>query len=172
MIDDLDTSLRWVGWVFSIFLIGQVVAQPLSGWLVGWLGARNAYSASLLLGAVASLAAAFAPSVFVLIGIRVVQGMAAGISFPTSISVINELYGENRARPIGIQSTVMSSSSAMGPVVGGALIDLFNWRATFIFTPIILLALVGPLQAWLPAGRREKRRSVDWRGVVLNRRWP
>ena len=167
MIDDLNAPLRWVGWVLSIFLLGQVIAQPVSGWLTNRIGSRRVYVGALAVGALGSLGAALAPSIETLIAMRVIQGAAAGFAFPTAIAIVAELYGENRARPIALQSAIMPMSSAVGPLVGGALIELFSWRATFFVNPPILLALLVLVVLLFPPGRRQPKRPIDVPGIVL-----
>ena len=167
MIEDLNAPLRWVGWVLSIFLLGQVVAQPISGWLTDRIGSRNVYAGSLVVGALASFGAALAPSIETLIAMRVVQGAAAGFAFPTAISIVAELYGENRARPIALQTAIMPMSSAVGPLIGGGLIEIFSWRATFFVNPPILLVLLVLVVLMFPPGRRGSKRPVDIPGIAL-----
>ena len=167
MIDDLNAPLRLVGWVLSIFLLGQVIAQPVSGWLTDRIGSRRVYAGALAVGGMASLGAALAPSIEVLIGMRVIQGAAAGFAFPTAISIVAELYGENRARPIALQSSIMPMSSAVGPLIGGGLIELFSWRATFFVNPPILLVMLVLVLVLFPPGRRGSNRPIDIPGITL-----
>lgn len=78
LIDDLDAPFRWSGWVLTAFMIGQVVALSVSGRLADRFSPRNVFGVGFGVFAMASLLCATAPSIYVLIGARFVQGLGGG----------------------------------------------------------------------------------------------
>ena len=97
-----------------------------------------------VLFAAASLACAIAPSLSMLLAARGVQGLGAAILMPNSLAILGANYsGEARGRAIGIWASVSAMMSAVGPVVGGWLIDIVGWRAIFLINlPLAAGALV------------------------------
>ena len=114
-------------------------------WL-GALGDRYGRKLLLLLGTVlaipASLLAAFAPSVGVLIGARVVGGLAAGMAYPTTLALITALWsGPARTRSIALWSALGGAIASLGPVIAGYLLQSYPWGSVFLVTlPLAVVA--------------------------------
>jgi EmrB/QacA subfamily drug resistance transporter len=164
---DLAAPLRWSGWVLTIFMVGQVIAMPVAGRLAERFGARLVFAGGLAAFAVASLACAFAPNVYVLIAARVIQGAAGGGLMPAGISLIGEAYGAGRTSAIGFFSSLIPFGAVLGPVVGGVIVDHFGWRWTFgVSVPMGVVACVAS-SAFLPVGHRKPMQRIDFLGVGL-----
>lgn len=141
-----------------------------------WLGAvgdRHGRRAMLLIGTSlaipASLLAAWAPSIEVLTGARIFGGLAAGMAFPTTLSLIAALWsGPARTRTIALWSGVGGASAALGPLSAGAVLSHFWWGSVFLITvPLAIVALIGA--AWLiPAHVNEGTEPVDNLGGILS----
>ena len=116
-----------------------------------------------------SVLSAEAPNVGVLIAGRAVMGFGAAASEPGTLSMIRHIYTDERrrARALGVWTAVSGLALAMGPVLGGALVGRWDWRAIFWFNLIFgLLALIGGI-AVLPESSDPDAHRVDIAGTVL-----
>ena len=167
VIADLDAPLRLGSWVLTIFLLGLVIGQPVAARLYERFGGRATFGSALLVFSAASIAAGMSPSIYVLIGMRAIQGITAGIGMPVAIAIISAATGEKRARPIAILTALMPVSTVIGPTIGGGLVEIFDWRATLFFNPLLLVPLT--VLAWwkLPVGERQPGRGFDFPGIAL-----
>ncbi|AVT38259.1 MFS transporter [Plantactinospora sp. BB1] len=137
-------------------------------------GRRNVFMLGLALFTLTSAAAGLAKSPAWLIGARLLQGAAAGLVNPQVIGLIQQLYrGADRGRPFGMLGATIGISTAVGPLLGGALIELggqhLGWRLVFFVNVPVGIATI--LFAWrlLPTGpgRRASRKGLDPVGVLL-----
>jgi EmrB/QacA subfamily drug resistance transporter len=139
------TQLQWVvngyGLTFATFML-------MGGTLGDRLGRKKVMLGGLLLFAAGSLLGALAPDPDVLIGARVIMGIGAAASEPGTLSIIRHMYPDRamRARAIGTWAAVSALALAFGPVIGGILVALGDWRGVFWFNVgaallIMLLAL-------------------------------
>ena len=164
--DASQVELNFVAVGYSLGLAASVL------WL-GALGDRYGRKLLLLLGTVlaipASLLAAFAPSVGVLIGARVVGGLAAGMAYPTTLALITALWsGPARTRSIALWSALGGAIASLGPVIAGYLLQSYQWGSVFLITlPLAVVALL--LAARLvPAHVNESTEPVDNLGGLLS----
>lgn len=140
---------------------------------LGAMGDRYGRRRLLLLGAAlsipASLVAAWAPSVEVLVGARLVGGVAAAMLFPTTLSIISALWrGRAKGTAIALWSGVGGSAAFLGSVVAGALLLWFWWGSVFVFTvPFALLVLVAGSLV-LPSDTGLDDHPVDHLGGALS----
>ncbi len=161
-----QVSLNLVAVGFSLGLAASVL------WF-GALGDRYGRKMMLIIGTglaiPASLLAALAPSVEVLILARLFGGLAAGMSFPTTLALITALWsGPARTKSIALWSGLGGAIGALGPLVSGFLLEYFNWGSVFLIT--IPLAVVALLMAFkfIPAHVNETTDPVDNLGGILS----
>ena len=122
--------------------------MPAAGWIANRLGAKPVFLCALAAFSVASLAAAFAPSLGFLILARIGQGLCAGILNPVSMTIVLDLFApEERGRAIGIWGLVAMSAPALGPTFGGYLVTAVSWH--WLFLPNVPIGIIGAI-----AGRR------------------
>jgi MFS family permease len=129
----LDAEAVGLQWVIDAYLL------PLSALLLlgGTAGDRFGRRRLLLIGTAAfafgSLCCALAPSLATLLAGRAIQGVGAAVLLPNSLAVLGKTFsGSRRGRAIGIWAAAGAVAGAIGPVLGGWLIDLGNWRAIFL----------------------------------------
>jgi MFS family permease len=104
----------------------------------------------------------------VLIGLRLLQGIGAALLVPNSLAILGQMFcGENEARAVGLWSATAAMASAIGPVLGGWLIDRGHWRAIFLLTaPVAALSIVLAIR-YVPADRKITSRPLDLVGGAL-----
>lgn len=164
--DASQTGLNLVAVGYSLGLAASVL-------YLGALGDAHGRKEMLLAGTAlaipASLIAAFAPSVPVLFGARLLGGLAAGMAFPTTLALITALWrGAARTKAIALWSALGGGISALGPLISGALLTEFDWSSVFFVT--LPLALVALFLAWrfIPDHVNETAGPVDNLGGILS----
>ena len=166
---DLGPGFAWLQWVtnaYTLFLGGLILIGGATG---DRFGRRRVLLIGLTIFAVSSLACALAPTVGVLIGARSFQGAGAALLVPQSLAIISASFPrEVRGRAIGIWAGASAITTAMGPPLGGILIDAWGWRSVFwINLPLCVTALWLTL-THLPESRDETMRGpLDWQGALL-----
>ena len=154
--DASQTELNLVAVSYSLGLAASVL-------YLGALGDRYGRKMMLLLGLVLSvpacLLAAWAPSVEVLIGARLLGGLSAGMAYPTTLALITALWsGPARTKSIALWSALGGGISALGPLTAGALLEEFWWGSVFLVTlPLAVVAFVLALVARPEPRQRDDR---------------
>jgi MFS family permease len=130
---DLHSSLSGLQWVIDAYSLVLATMLLFSGSLGDRLGRRRVFLVGLVTFTTASLACGLAPSLGWLVAFRIVQAVGGSMLNPVAMSIIVNTFREpaGRARAIGIWAAVVGLSMALGPLVGGALIDGAGWRWTF-----------------------------------------
>lgn len=143
----LGASFSEVRWVVVAYLLSVTVSVAAAGRLGDLFGRRNFFLAGNLLFAAASLLCLLSPGLSALVAARALQGMGAAVSITLSQALAAELGGAGRAgRTIGLLGTVSAVGTALGPTLGGILVEAAGWRSVFLF-----LAVAGALAAALGA---------------------
>ncbi|WP_103348283.1 MFS transporter [Amycolatopsis sp. CA-128772] len=168
MRDSLDVTLVAVQWVATAYLLGLSAALPLTPWLGRRFGAGRLWLGALAAFLVTSVACALAPDAGTLIGVRAVQGMAAGVMVTAGQTVIGLAVGPERlGRTMGTLALVVGLAPVIGPSVGGFLLAHFAWPVLFwLNVPIGLLAF-GLALRYVPLGDRQPPPPMDWRGLAM-----
>jgi len=159
-------SVVLAGWVVAAFQLTLTASLPVVGKISDVLGRRRTFMACLVLYIVGSVMAALAPSIWVLIASRVIQGLGGGGFMPSAVGIVAEVFPHSRQRAIGFFTSVFPIGQIAGPVVGGWLIDSFGWTAIFwVNVPTGLFVLV---MAWLLLPRGVRRdEHIDFFGAAL-----
>jgi MFS transporter, DHA2 family, multidrug resistance protein len=165
--DASQTQLNLVAVAYSLGLACSVL------WL-GALGDRYGRKLMLILGVTlampAALMCAFAPTISVLIVGRLFGGFAAGMAYPTTLSLIAALWGPGpaRTRSIALWAALGGAISACGPMLSGFLLEHFAWNSIFlVILPIAVVALIMALK-FVPAHVHETKEPVDNLGGILS----
>ncbi len=157
-----------ISWVFSIYLLAQTVTIPLYGKLADLFGRKRVLVVGVAVFLIGSAACAAAWNIWALIAFRGLQGLGAGSIMATVNTIAGDIYTvAERAAVQGWLSSVWGISAVVGPALGGALVEYFNWRWIFLINvPIGLLAIFLLLRFFkehvVPA-----RVAVDYKGAVL-----
>ena len=131
---DLGTGIAGLSWVIDGYTLAFASALLLAGGLGDRLGARRVFSSGLVLFTVASLLCGVAPTVALLIGARMLQGLGAALFMPSSLALLARAYPDprERAHAIGLWSALTSVAGGSGPLVGGILTSTLGWRSIFL----------------------------------------
>jgi EmrB/QacA subfamily drug resistance transporter len=158
-----------VQWITTGNLAGQTVGQLLSAWLIASFGQRKTFVTGLCIFVASLMVAASSPNELMLVGARVVQGLMAGILQSLTMYTLFSVFPpERRGMAMGFFSINTVLGPAIGPAVGGLLIESFSWRA--IFYMALPFSVVGILFGSIFMPEREdseKRANFDWIGFAL-----
>ncbi|MFL6044008.1 MAG: MFS transporter [Propionibacteriaceae bacterium] len=164
--DSSQTTLDLVAVGFSLGLAASVL-------YLGALGDRYGRKLMLVFGMALSLPAcllaAYAPSDGVLFAARVLGGLSAGMAYPTTLALITALWsGPGRTKAIALWSAIGGGIAALGPLVAGALLEVFWWGSVFLITlPLAVVALLLAV-IFVPSHVNETTDPVDNLGGVLS----
>ena len=162
-------SVSGLQWTIDAYTLVLASLLMLAGSTADRIGRRRVFQIGLSVFAAGSLLCGLAPSLGFLIGARVIQAIGGSMLNPVAMSIIRNVFEDprERAMAIGAWGAVFGLSMALGPVVGGALVDAVSWRAVFfVNVPIGLAAIV--LTAWfVPESRADRPRRLDPVGQLL-----
>ena len=155
-------------WVVNAYLLPLSALLLLGGAAGDIFGRRRILIMGVTLFAVSSVACATAPSITVLLAARLVQGASAALLMPNSLSILGMAFsGEAKGRAIGVWAAFGAAAGALGPVLGGWLIDLGSWRLIFLINvPIAIVAICFALLS-VPKDDVGKGASLDGTGALL-----
>jgi len=165
----LDASQAALDGVAVGFTLGLAASVLYLGALADRHGRKRMLILGLALTIPAAALAAWAPNVGLLIVARIVGGLAAGMAFPTTLSLITALFsGHRRTKSIALWSGIGGGASAIGPLLVGLLLTRFWWGSAFVITiPLAVLAII--LAVWVvPRHAGESDRKVDNAGGLLS----
>ncbi|MER8156850.1 MFS transporter [Streptomyces sp. NPDC094472] len=139
-----------------------------AGVLCDRYGRRRTLVAGLLVFGAASALAAAAPSVWWLIAMRALMGVGAALVMPAGLAVLVVVFPEQeRPRAFAVWSAVASVGMAAGPLLGGALVDMWSWAGVFLINiPVVAVTLFGVVRL-VPETRAADGRGLDLLGTVL-----
>src|SRR6516162_7277389 len=160
------TELQWVVGAYALTFASIMLACGMIG---DELGRKKVMLAGAGVFCAGSVLCALAPNVQLLIAGRAVMGMGAAASEPGTLSMLRQLYPDARARSraIGIWAATSGFALAMGPVIGGILIGLWNWRGIFWFNLAFGLAALVVAAVILPESADPTAARVDTAGTLL-----
>jgi EmrB/QacA subfamily drug resistance transporter len=165
----LHATLADVQWVVEAYAL-TLAALLLTGGSLGDLyGRRLVFVIGVVVFALASLWCGLAPSIGQLIAARGLQGIGGALLVPGSLALISVSFPkERRGRAIGTWSGFTAITTAVGPVLGGWLVEHFSWRwAFFINLPLALMVVLVTLTRVPESTSGETNRRLDWLGVLL-----
>ena len=161
----LVTSTEWVS---NTFLLALAVSIPVSPWLSDNFGSKRIFIIALLIFGTSSLCCAFAPNLSFLICMRFIQGLSSGLLVPIGMSMVFRVFPSSEYASISSYIFMPSLiAPALSPMLGGIMIDYFDWRWVFLFvTPLCVLIAI--LSYWLLKEQKcENKLPLDSRGFVL-----
>ncbi|HEX6535298.1 MAG TPA: DHA2 family efflux MFS transporter permease subunit [Gemmatimonadaceae bacterium] len=164
----LGATIDEVAWVSIGYLLSAVIVLPLTGWLGDVLGRKRYFAGSILLFTGASLLAGLAGSLSALVVWRIVQGIGGGALIATAQAILFEHFPpDQKALASAIYGIGMMVGPAIGPTLGGVIIDRYSWPwMFFINIPIGVLSFI-LVWAFVPEAMDRARRGFDVVGFAL-----
>lgn len=165
--EDLSASLGDLEWTVNAYNLSFAVLLLTGAALGDRYGRKRMYWIGLLAFTIASAGAALAPSVGALIAARAVQGAAAAIVMPMTLTLISEAFpAEKRGAAIGLWGGITGLAVAAGPVVGGAIVEGISWHWIFWLNVPVGAVLI-PLSIWRLTESHGPRSQLDIVGLAL-----
>jgi EmrB/QacA subfamily drug resistance transporter len=160
-------------WVSSGFMVAMTVSMLTTPWLLARYGYRRTYTGTMLLLMAGGIAGGLASHFPLVMAARVAEGLAAGVVQPIpAIIILRAFEHDEQGRASGIFGMGVVLAPAVGPSIGGVLVDLFGWRS--IFFMVVPFCLLSPwlsakfVPATAPGGMAAQRSgALDWRGLAL-----
>jgi EmrB/QacA subfamily drug resistance transporter len=167
--EDLDAGVGGLQWVLTGYLLAVSSLILLGGSLGDRFGRKRLFQVGVLVFAAASLACAVAPNVVMLVAARVAQGVGGALLTPGSLAILEASFRrEDRARAIGAWSGLSGVASAIGPFVGGWLVDAASWRWIFLINLPLSAAVMAVAARHVPeSSDPDAPRHVDVPGALL-----
>jgi EmrB/QacA subfamily drug resistance transporter len=154
-------------WIISIYVLALGVSTPLSGFLANRFGGKKIYLGGLGLFVIGSVLCGVSPSLNLLIAARAVQGIGGGITMPLGTALLLQAFpAAEQGQALGVFGIAALVAPAIGPILGGWLVDQNLWRVIFFINPPI--GLIGILLGihFLRTERRSTRPAFDAAGVI------
>jgi len=157
-------------WVAASFMIAMTLSMLLTPWLLNRYGLRRTFIGSLVLLGVGGLVGGLSPTYGVMLTMRVAEGVAAGIMQPLPNIFILRFFDEReQGKALSLFGFGVVLAPAIGPSVGGFLVETFGWRSIFfVVVPLTLLGLwMARRYMAVDSAMMGERKPLDWRGLAL-----
>jgi EmrB/QacA subfamily drug resistance transporter len=157
-----------LSWIFSIYVLFNLVGISLMAKLSDFFGRRWIYLACTALFGIGSLVVASSQDItFLLIG-RGIQGFGSSGIFPVAAAVIGDVFPmERRGRALGILGAVFAIAFILGPFIAGFILMYFNWNTLFLINIPVVILLISWGYFILPSKKMEQKIKFDFPGVIL-----
>ena len=155
-------------WVVNAYLLPLSALLLLGGAAGDRFGSRRLLMIGVAMFGAASIACAMAPNLAWLLAARFVQGVGAAMLMPSSLAILGQSFsGEAKGRAIGIWAAAGTAGAALGPVLGGWLIDAGNWRLIFLINVPLAAAAIALAYLYVGADADDGSHPLDAAGAIL-----
>lgn len=168
LVKDFDSTRNTMQWSITAYTLALSAVIPLAGWLTDRFGAKQVFLITIFLFAAGSLLCSFAATPEQLIIYRVIQGIGGGMVQPIGMAIIFKLAPPNKQGAVmGMLGIPMMLGPALGPVLGGYLLEYATWHWIFLINlPIGIIAILVGLR-YLPKVERKTVPMLDFWGMLL-----
>ena len=162
------TGITGIQWVINAHLLSLSALLLIGGSLGDRFGRKRIFIAGIALFATGAILSGLATTIGLLIAFQALQGLGSALMVPQSLAIINTCFAEKeRGQAIGLWAGLSGGIAALGPWLGGWLIETFSWQAVFFMTlPISVLALI-ITAIFVPESKNPDARKLDWMGTLL-----
>jgi EmrB/QacA subfamily drug resistance transporter len=167
---DLGTTVAVIQWVVSAYELCLAALLLIGGAAGDRYGRRLAFVIGITIFAGTSLWCGLAGDVAQLLAARAAQGIGAALMIPCSLAIIGATFNEaERGKAIGTWAAVTSLAAAVGPLLGGWIVDHATWRAIFLINPVLAVPTIWIALRHIPESRDPRASgALDWLGAVLS----
>ncbi|OEV11269.1 MFS transporter [Streptomyces nanshensis] len=167
--DDLDASAAGLQWTVDAYTLVLAAFLVVAGSTADRFGRRRVFVLGLVVFGLGSLGCGLAPGIGWLIAARALQAVGGTMLNPVAMAIVANTFTEpaERARAIGVFGSMTGLSLALGPVIGGLLVDSVGWRAVFLVNVPIVIAAAVCSALFIPESRAARARRFDPVGQVL-----
>jgi MFS family permease len=163
----LELGPRFSGWIFSIYVLFNLIGISLFARLSDIYGRRNIYASALVVFAAGSLVVSLSHSFDVLLIGRAVQGFGASGIFPVASALVGDIFPpERRGRILGLIGAVFGLAFLMGPFIAGVMLHFFEWHFLFIINMPVSFVLIYYTFKILPSVPNKNVSRIDWGGIL------
>ena len=165
----LNAGLSELQWIVDAFTLLLASLMLTGGTLGDLYGRKRAFIAGLVVFTAGSLLCALSPTIQILIGGRALQGLGAAVMMPSTLSILTNTFTDprERAQAIGIWAGVSGIALALGPALGGIMVDALGWQSIFYINVPIGLIAFGIAIKLVPESKNPEGRSLDILGQIL-----
>jgi EmrB/QacA subfamily drug resistance transporter len=167
---DFGTDAAGVQWIVNAYLLPLAALVLVGGALGDHFGRKRYFMIGLVVFLVATLGCALAPNLEVLLAARFLQGVGAALIAPNSLAILADAFsGEERGKAIGTWAAAGAVAGAAAPLIGGLVVDLFDWRWAFaiVIPPSVAAWVIGQRAIRESMEDGENRAPLDITGAVL-----
>ena len=166
---DFHSPVSGLQWTVDAYLLVIASLLMLSGSVADRVGRRRVFQIGLAIFTLGSLACSLAPDLGALIGFRALQAVGGSMLNPVAMAIITNVFTDpaERAKVIGFWGSTFGLSVAVGPIIGGALVDSVGWRGVFWINIPVCIAAIILTAAYVPESRGATARRLDPFGQVL-----
>jgi DHA2 family multidrug resistance protein len=162
-----STTRDQISWVLTSYIVAMAISLASAGWFSGRFGRKRVYLAALAGFTAASALCGTADSLEVEIAYRLIQGAFAGPIMPFAQAIVLDIYPRERhGTALGLFGVGITLGPVLGPIVGGILIDAYDWRWVFYFNVPFGIALFFAVLAFVPEREEGASRRFDWAGFA------
>ena len=167
---ELHATTAQLQWIVDAYSLVFAALLLISGSLSDRFGRKGMLLGGLAVFGIASYVGGFATSTTELIEARAVMGFGAAITFPATLSLLTNIFTsrKERAISIGLWGATAGMAIALGPIVGGFLLEHFSWPSIFFTLGWVSVAVIGLAAALVPRSKDASERDLDLAGLVLS----
>lgn len=163
----LNVDPRVLGWIFSIYVLFNLVGVSFFARLSDIYGRRNIYILSLILFGLGSIVVSLSGDYTTLLIGRAIQGFGASGIFPVASAVVGDIFPkEKRGRILGLIGAVFGLAFLAGPIIAGVLLKFFSWTSLFLINIPIVIVLIVASYRYLPQTKVQESGLFDWKGLL------
>lgn len=169
MMQTYNSSIDQIQWVLSAYTLSMGIVVPISGYMCDRFGIKRVFIAALMFFTVGSFLCGTAWNTASIIGFRIIQGIGGGLIIPVSMNLIMDTFvTSDRSTAIGILGVATMSAPAIGPTLGGYIIQNLDWRLVFFIN--IPIGILGSIMAFVffEEGIKKEKLYFDFIGIITS----
>jgi len=169
---EFQTDIILTQWVVTTYMLATCIVAPIVGYISDRISLKKAFIAALVGFSVCNMLLGMAGSIYMVIAMRVLQGIFGGMLMPITQSMIYQYFPRaQRAQAVSIWATTNLLAPTLAPSIAGAISDILSWRWIFYVTVPILIAVIAVALKLLPSRPDEEKpeqHAFDFSGLILS----